>query len=97
MTVGSACGRVNVVTGDGGMISSCLSVSLSWRYALISDFRLWNPLLHEQYFGQCRNSVYVETGDVGITSCSYFWVKLSYVCLMFAERKKSKEKKRGNP
>ena len=79
MTVGSACGRVNVVTGDGGMISSCLSESLSWRYALISDFSLWNPLLHEQYFEQWRDSENVKTGDVGITSWSYFRVKLSFM------------------
>ena len=94
MTVGSSCGRVNVVTGDGGMISSCLSESLSWRYALISDFSLWNPLLHEQYFEQWRDSENVKTGDVGITSWSYFRVKLSFMfalCLL-KERKVKKRK-----
>ena len=39
---------------------------------------------YEQYFGQCRDSVNVETGDVGITSWPYFGVKLNYVRLMFA-------------
>ena len=52
------------------------------------DFRLWNPLLHEQYFEQCRDSVNVKTGDVGMTRWYYFRVKLSCVCLMFAYRKK---------
>ena len=56
------------------------------------DYRLWNPLLHEQYFEQCRDSVNVKTGDVGITSWSYFRVKLSFMfplCLL-KERKLKK-------
>ena len=61
------------------------------------NFRLWNPVLHEQYFGHYRDSVNVVTGDVGITSWPYFWVKLSYICLPYAcindkERKVKKRK-----
>ena len=58
------------------------------------DFRLWNPLLHEQYFEQCRDSVNVKTGDVGMTRWSYFRVKLSFMfalCLL-KERKVKKSK-----
>ena len=58
------------------------------------NFRLWNPLLHEQYFEQCRDSVNVKTGDVVITRWSYVWVKLSFMfalCLL-KERKVKKRK-----
>ena len=58
------------------------------------DFRLLNPLLHEQYFEQCRDSVNVKTGDVGMTRWSYFRVKLSFMfalCLL-KERKVKKRK-----
>ena len=55
------------------------------------DFRLWNPLLHEQYFEQCRDSVNVKTGDVGITRWSYFRVKLSFMfalCIVCLKKEK---------
>ena len=65
-------GRVNVVTGDGGMILLHVFVPQLGVCPNFKDFRLWNPVLHEQYFGQYRDSVNVKTGDGGITSWPYF-------------------------
>ena len=55
------------------------------------DSKLWNPLLHEQYFEQCRDSVNVKTGYVGITRWSYFRVKLSFMfalCIVCLKKEK---------